>query len=707
MKIIKKIAAIMLSVMMVLGMCSVVGAEGNADSGKYEDNTGMITITGAKKDQRYTIYRILKLESFSRDDADRNKGNYAYTVETGWESFVNDATTGGAYLTKDSTSGYVTWNASKTSDNDKAEFAKLALKYAIENSKSVTSTKREKTADTTSVTFTGLPLGYYLVDSSVGALCSLDTTAKEVNIEEKNGVPSVEKKVQEDSKVSKADEYGDSNTADIGQTVNFQTTITAQAGAQNYVLHDKMEKGLTFNNDINVKKDGTDVDPSNYTLNTNTTDGCTFEIVFTQEFCDALNADNTIIVTYSATLNENAVIGEKGNTNEAKLEYGDKKTISSKTITKTYQIPVFKYTKKNDGTNKGLSGAIFTLSKDPKGDNPIELVKITEPANTYRVAKKREAEGITKITKVTTPENGSFTIIGLDADTYFLTEIQQQGEDCNMRKHISTIIAGIVFLTGLSLLLYPTISNFWNSKHQTQAVADYSKQIEKMDDQEKEQALAAAEEYNQTLITNGGRFTPTEEEDTLYDSLLDANGTGMMGYITIPEIRCKLPIYHGVEDSVLQVGIGHIEGSSLPVGGKGTHCVLSGHRGLPSAKLFTDLDKLEKGDIFLLHIYDKVLTYEIDQISIVEPEDYGLLEIEDGKDLCTLLTCTPYGINTQRLLVRGHRIENRSGDDSRVTSDAAEVSSLTVAVCVAIPLLVISFLVVDLSIRRSRKKQKK
>ena len=138
-----------------------------------------------------------------------------------------------------------------------------------------------------------------------------------------------------------------------------------------------------------------------------------------------------------------------------------------------------------------------------------------------------------------------------------------------------------------------------------------------------------------------------------------------------------------------------------------SHCVLSGHRGLPSAKLFTDLDKLEKGDIFLLHIYDKVLTYEIDQISIVEPEDYGLLEIEDGKDLCTLLTCTPYGINTQRLLVRGHRIENRSGDNSRVTSDAAEVSSLTVAVCVAIPLLIISFLVVDLSIRRSRKKQKK
>ena len=431
MKIIKKIAAIMLSVMMVLGMCSVVGAEGNADSGKSEENTGKITITGSIKDQRYTIYRILKLESFSRDDADRNKGNYAYTVETGWESFVNNATTGGAYLTKDPTSGYVTWNATKTSDKDKAEFAKLALKYAIDNSSSVTSTKSEKTAETTSVTFTELPLGYYLVGSSVGALCSLDTTAKEVNIKEKNGVPSVEKKVQEDSKAGKTDAYGSSNTADIGQTVNFQTTITAQAGAQNYVLHDKMDAGLTFDkNSVKVQKNGGEVEPSSYTLEvkdtlSSITDDCTFEIVFTQEFCDALNANDTIIVTYSATLNENAEIGETGNTNEAKLEYGDKNTISSKTITKTYKIPVFKYTRKNDGTNKGLSGAIFTLSKNPKGENPIELVKITETGNTYRVAKETETAGITKITEVTTPDDGRFTIQGLDADIYYLTETKQ------------------------------------------------------------------------------------------------------------------------------------------------------------------------------------------------------------------------------------------------------------------------------------------
>lgn len=418
MKIIKKIAAIMLSVMMVLGMCSVVGAEGTSGTSATKD--GKITIKNAVPEQTYTIYQILELESFS-DKTAKNPGNYAYKATTKWKGFV-ESTIGKKYLNTEDDSGYVTW----VKDADPAAFAKAALAYAKEQTSSIAEDFKvapEATAGntTSTVTFDNLSLGYYLVDSSVGALCSLNTTAKEVEIEEKNGVPSVEKKVQEDS----TSKWESSNTADIGQTVNFQTTITAQAGAQNYVLHDKMEKGLTFNNDINVKKDGTDVDPSNYTLNTNTTDGCTFEIVFTQEFCDALNADNTIIVTYSATLNENAVIGEKGNTNEAKLEYGDKKTISSKTITKTYQIPVFKYTKKNDGTNKGLSGAIFTLSKDPKGDNPIELVKITEPANTYRVAKKIEAEGITKITKVTTPENGSFTIIGLDADTYFLTEIQQ------------------------------------------------------------------------------------------------------------------------------------------------------------------------------------------------------------------------------------------------------------------------------------------
>lgn len=275
-----------------------------------------------------------------------------------------------------------------------------------------------------------------------------------------------------------------------------------------------------------------------------------------------------------------------------------------------------------------------------------------------------------------------------------------------MRKHISTIIMAIIFLTGLSLLLYPTVSNFWNSKHQTQVVAEYSDRIEKMGTREKKQALEQAEKYNQTLVSDAKRFTPSEKQEALYKSLLNADGTGMMGYITIPEIKCKLAIYHTVDDSVLQIGIGHLEGSSLPVGGTGTHCVLSGHRGLTSAKLFTDLDKLQKGDIFLLHIYDQVFTYEIDQIRIVEPGDYGPLEIEEDKDLCTLLTCTPYGINTQRLLVRGKRIANRAGDDSRITSDAVKVNTVVVAIIISIPLLIISFIVVDMASRPSRKKKR-
>ena len=275
-----------------------------------------------------------------------------------------------------------------------------------------------------------------------------------------------------------------------------------------------------------------------------------------------------------------------------------------------------------------------------------------------------------------------------------------------MRKHISTIIMAIIFLTGLSLLLYPTVSNFWNSKHQSQVVAEYSDRIEKMGTREKKQALEQAEKYNQTLVSDAKRFTPSEKQEALYKSLLNADGTGMMGYITIPEIKCKLAIYHTVDDSVLQVGIGHLEGSSLPVGGTGTHCVLSGHRGLTSAKLFTDLDKLQKGDIFLLHIYDQVFTYEIDQIRIVEPGDYGPLEIEEDKDLCTLLTCTPYGINTQRLLVRGKRIANRAGDDSRITSDAVKVNTVVVAIIISIPLLIIRFIVVDMAPRRSKKKKR-
>lgn len=273
-----------------------------------------------------------------------------------------------------------------------------------------------------------------------------------------------------------------------------------------------------------------------------------------------------------------------------------------------------------------------------------------------------------------------------------------------MKKHMSTIIAILVFITGLSLLLYPTVSNYWNSKHQSRVVANYTDTLAKMDKKEKQYAIDQAVQYNESLVLNGNRFSPSDSELSLYKSLLNADGTGMMGYITIPEIRCKLAIYHSVDDSVLQVGVGHLEGSSLPVGGSSTHCVISGHRGLVSARLFTDIDRLEKGDLFYLHVYGKVLAYEVDKISVVEPEDYGPLEIEEGKDLCTLLTCTPYGINTQRLMVRGHRVVDRLYDESNITSDAARVDTLVVASCVGVVFLLVGIIVSKIWRLRGREK---
>ena len=273
-----------------------------------------------------------------------------------------------------------------------------------------------------------------------------------------------------------------------------------------------------------------------------------------------------------------------------------------------------------------------------------------------------------------------------------------------MKKRLTTILAVLVFITGLSLLLYPTVSNYFNSLHQSKVVSHYSDALEKMDEAQKQAAIDAAVQYNALLVSNDARFTPSEEETRLYNSLLNPDGTGMMGYITIPEIRCKLAIYHSVDDSVLQVGVGHLEGSSLPVGGSSTHCVISGHRGLPSARLFTDIDRLEKGDLFYLHVYGKVLAYEVDKISVVEPEDYGPLEIEEGKDLCTLLTCTPYGINTQRLMVRGHRVVDSLYDESNITSDAARVDTLVVASCVGVVFLLVGIIVSKIWRLRGREK---
>ena len=432
MKLIKKIAAIMLSIMMVLGMASVVSAS-EAGSTAATGN-GKITINNAIPKQTYKIYRILELESH-----DTTTGSYAYKVAAGWNDFITNGE-GKNYLEiKD---GYVKWKGA-TDDASVAEFAKEALAYAT--SKRLTATG-EKTATTATVEFTNLALGYYLVDSSAGALCSLDTTATDVIIQEKNGVPAVEKKVQEDSKIGTTDEWGKSNTADIGQTVNFQTTITAKPGAQNYVLHDKMDAGLTFGGTVTVTKNGKNVEAANYTLKKSTdspatiTDDCTFEIAFTQEFCDTLEDGDQIIVTYSATLDDNAVPNHEYK-NETWLKYGENnETNHDTTKTKTFELPVFKYTMKNN-TKTALAGATFTLSKSSDGTNPIELVKTSEedaPEGIYRVAKAGDTD---TVTAVTTPDSGKFTIKGLDADTYYLTETKQPDGYNKLSAPIKVVIA--------------------------------------------------------------------------------------------------------------------------------------------------------------------------------------------------------------------------------------------------------------------------
>lgn len=250
----------------------------------------------------------------------------------------------------------------------------------------------------------------------------------------------------------------------------------------------------------------------------------------------------------------------------------------------------------------------------------------------------------------------------------------------------STIVLILVFIAGLSLLLYPSLSNYWNSFHATRAIAGYTKEIENTDTAELEKMRNDAVEYNKTLHNKLGRYVLSAAEQEKYNSLLNVSGSGIMGEIEIPSIRVDLPVYHSVEETVLQSGAGHIPGTSLPVGGEGTHCVISGHRGLPSAKLFTNLDRLQEGDIFMLNVLGEVLTYEVDQIRIVLPDEMYDLDIIEKKDLCTLVTCTPYGINTHRLLVRGHRIE--TPEDINVVSEAVRIEPLVIAPMIGIPILV-------------------
>lgn len=273
-------------------------------------------------------------------------------------------------------------------------------------------------------------------------------------------------------------------------------------------------------------------------------------------------------------------------------------------------------------------------------------------------------------------------------------------------KKASNMILIFIFLIGLSLLLYPSVSDYWNSFRQTRAIAGYAEAVAKIDDIDYQAILEDARAYNQSLAGNTNRYVITEESRQEYESLLNISGNGIMGYIEIHSIGVSLPIYHGVEDTVLQVAIGHIQGSSLPVGGEGSHCVVSGHRGLPSAKLFTDLDKMVEGDLFIMRVLDEVLTYEVDQILIVEPEDVAALEIIEGEDLCTLVTCTPYGINSHRLLVRGHRVENQADAVSiRITADAIQIEPVLVAPLVAAPMLLALLVWLLVSTRQTREKQ--
>ena len=221
----------------------------------------------------------------------------------------------------------------------------------------------------------------------------------------------------------------------------------------------------------------------------------------------------------------------------------------------------------------------------------------------------------------------------------------------------STIGLVLVLVVGFSLLLYPTVSDWWNSMHQSRAVASYTQKVSELDKTDYQNVWQAARDYNQTLTQKPNRFFMPDEERAVYDELLNVAGNGVMGTIEIKKLNVNLPVYHGTNEAVLQVAIGHVEGSSLPTGDVGTHCVLSGHRGLPSAKLFTELDKMQVGDTFLLRVLDEVFTYEVDQILTVLPEEVEALAIDPLQDYCTLVTCTPYGINTHRMLVRGHRVE--------------------------------------------------
>ena len=245
----------------------------------------------------------------------------------------------------------------------------------------------------------------------------------------------------------------------------------------------------------------------------------------------------------------------------------------------------------------------------------------------------------------------------------------------SLTSNIITVVIVLVMIAGIGLLLYPTISEKWNALHQSRAISGYTNQLKTTDVGELKKIRDIAVKYNEDLLSKPDRYNPSDDETEEYMSTLDVTGSGIMGYITIPKIEVELPIYHTTDEAVLQIGVGHIVGTSLPVGGESTHAVLSGHRGLPSAKLFTRLDEVCEGDYFFLHILDKVLVYQVDNINIVLPEEANMIDIVEGKDYCTLITCTPYGVNTHRMLVRGEHTETITEEEYKATYEKASAAA--------------------------------
>lgn len=266
-----------------------------------------------------------------------------------------------------------------------------------------------------------------------------------------------------------------------------------------------------------------------------------------------------------------------------------------------------------------------------------------------------------------------------------------------------TIGLVIMLIIGMSLLLYPSLSNYWNSRVQSKALAGYLDEIAIMDEDKYEEVWNAAIAYNEALLARDNQYVLPVEMQARYNEVLNVGGTGIMGYVEIPTINVNLPLYHGTSEKVLQVAIGHLNWTSIPAGGPNTHCVISGHRGLPSARLFTDLDKLIVGDYFMIHVLGETMTYEVDQIRIVTPSEAEELLIQEGKDLFTLVTCTPYGINSHRMLVRGHRVENlEDTKEIRITADAMVVEKLLVMPFVLLPILLVMLVFLLISTRKPK-----